>query len=135
MEVRDAVEDDAARMAELTGAPASVMRELVHDRSTRVATVESGTEAGANGGLAGVVSFDARPDAIHVTRLTGTDEAVSRLLDEPIRFARREDMAVEVLIEVERTDLQEAVSEAGFERVESGPRFEGQETVAFRLDP
>ncbi|PSP61852.1 hypothetical protein BRC77_11755 [Halobacteriales archaeon QH_8_64_26] len=162
MEVRDAVEDDAPRLAELTGAPASVMRELVHDRTTKVATSGSdvGNEAdredgsraaseaaesedvgnaelteGNGGELVGVVSFDARRDSVHLTQLAGSERAVSRLLDEPIRFARREDMAVEVLIEEERGDLQEAVGEAGFERAGSGPEFDGRETISFRLDP
>jgi len=165
MEVRDAVEDDAPRLADLTGAPTSVMRELVHDRTTKVATsgddaesesedaekaddsgetgdVEAVEDVGNAGGVdgnggepVGVVSFDARRDSVHLTQLAGTREAVSRLLDEPIRFARREDMAVEVLIEEKRRDLQEAVCEAGFERAGSGPEFEGEETISFRLDP
>lgn len=129
MEVRDAVEDDAARLAELTGAPTSVTRELVHDRTTRIAASGDADDA------AGVVSFDARRDAVHVTQLAGTSEAVSRLLEEPIRFARCEDMAVEVVLEATETELQGIVDEAGFERAGSGPRFEGRETVAFRLDP
>ncbi|PSP73114.1 hypothetical protein BRC86_10625, partial [Halobacteriales archaeon QS_3_64_16] len=83
----------------------------------------------------GVVSFDARRDSVHLTQLAGTREAVSRLLDEPTRFARREDMAVEVLIEEGQPDLQEAVGEAGFERAGSGPKFNGQPTISFRLDP
>jgi uncharacterized protein with von Willebrand factor type A (vWA) domain len=130
MEVREAVEDDAARLAELTDAPASVMREVVHDRTTRIATDETGGDEPA-----GVVSFGARREAVHITQLAGTEAAVSRLLDEPIRFARREDMAVEVLLEETDTDLQGTVTDAGFEYVGSGPRFEGRPTIAFRLDP
>jgi hypothetical protein len=149
MEVRDAVEDDAPRLAALTGTPASVMRELVHDRTTKVATseedvgsegesgdAESAREVDGNGGEPiGVVSFDARRDSVHLTQLAGSERAVSRLLEEPIRFARGEDMAVEVLIEENRSDLQEVVSEAGFERAGSGPEFDGRETISFRLDP
>ena len=37
MEIRDAIEADAERLAALTGAPADVMRNLVHDRTVRVA--------------------------------------------------------------------------------------------------
>jgi hypothetical protein len=162
MEVRDAVENDAPRLAELTGAPESVMRELVHDRTTKVATsredagndgkredgrrnagdtgdvgnIENAGNVEENGGeTIGVVSFDARRDSVHLTQLAGSERAVSRLLDEPIRFARHEDMAVEVLIEEGRPDLQEAVGEAGFERTGGGPEFEGRETISFRLDP
>lgn len=129
MEVRDAVEEDASRLAELTGAPASVTRELVHDRTTRIAESDDGS------GLTGVVSFDAGRDAVHVTQLAGSEKAVSRLLDEPIRFARSEDMAVEVLLDEGETDLHAVVTDAGFERAGSGPRFDGRETATFHLDP
>ena len=42
MEVRDALEADAERLASLTDAPGDVMRNLVHDRTVRVA--EDGDE-------------------------------------------------------------------------------------------
>lgn len=145
MEIRDAVEDDTSRLAELTGAPASVTRELVHDRTTRVAEPEaeagegsddeSGDEDDGDDGPAGVVSFDAKRDVVHITQLAGTKAAVSRLLDEPIRFARSEGMTVELVLEETETDLHETVSEVGFERAGSGPRFEGNRTVSFRLEP
>jgi hypothetical protein len=51
MEVRDAVEDDAAALAELADAPEDVMRNLVHDRTVRVAAVAEGdgsSDAGAD---------------------------------------------------------------------------------------
>ena len=35
MDVRDAVEADADRLAALTGSPRDVMRNLVHDRTVR----------------------------------------------------------------------------------------------------
>jgi len=47
--------------------------------------------------LLGFISFDAREDTVHVTQLDGTSEACERLLAEPVRFAERESMAVEVL--------------------------------------
>jgi hypothetical protein len=152
METHDAVEDDATRIAELTGAPTSVTRELVHDRTTKVTTRASSDETeegdgdgnededngerkpGDDGDLLGVVSFDARREAVHVTQLAGTTAAVSRLLNEPIRFAEREDMAVEAVLEADESDCHEAVREAGFERAGSGPRFEGRETVVFRFE-
>ena len=38
MEIRDAVEADAGRLADLADSPPDVMRNLVHDRTVRVAT-------------------------------------------------------------------------------------------------
>jgi hypothetical protein len=49
MDVRDAVEADAERLAELTGAPTDVMRNLVHDRTVRVAVELDGDRAADSG--------------------------------------------------------------------------------------
>jgi hypothetical protein len=127
MEVREAVEADAGRLATLADAPADTMRNLVHDRTVRVA--DEGSE------IVGFVSFDAKRDAVHVTQLDGTGEAAAQLLDEPVRFARAEGMATELLVEESRSELQRAATAAGFERDGSGPRFEGAPTVRFRLEP
>jgi len=141
MEVRDAVEDDAEALAELADSPADVMRNLVHDRSVRVA-VEGGVDAGPNADaeegaapVLGFVSFDARPDAVHVTQLDGTPEACRRLLEEPLEFARREGMAVELLVPDDSDALRAAVERVGFDERGTGPRFEGQRTVRYRMEP
>jgi len=42
MHIRDAVEDDAEAIAALADAPADVVRNLVHDRSVRVAEQDQG---------------------------------------------------------------------------------------------
>jgi len=83
------------------------MRNLVHDRTVRVAEdgshdpnadVSSSQYGGSDPeDLLGFISFDAREDTVHVTQLDGTSEACERLLAEPVRFAERESMAVEVL--------------------------------------
>ena len=127
MEVREAVEADAERLATLADAPTDTMRNLVHDRTVRVA--ENAGE------IVGFVSFDAKRDAVHVTQFDGTSEAAARLLDEPARFARSEGMAAELLVEESRAELQRAATAAGFERAGPGPRFEGAPTIRYRLDP
>ena len=127
MEVREAVEADAGRLATLADAPTDTMRNLVHDRTVRVA--ENAGE------IVGFVSFDARRDTVHVTQFDGTTEATARLLDEPARFARSEGMTAEVLVEESRSELQRAAAAAGFERACSGPRFEGAPTIKYRLEP
>jgi hypothetical protein len=126
MEVRDAVEADAGRLAALGDAPAETMRNLIHDRTVRVADEDDS--------LVGFVSFDARRDAVHITQFDGQPAAVERLLDEPARFARNEGMATELLVEESREELRRAAADAGFREVGAGPRFDGAPTVKFRLD-
>jgi hypothetical protein len=126
MDVRDAVESDAGRLAELTDAPRDVMRNLVHDRTVRVA--ERGDE------IVGFVSYDAREGAVHVTQIEGDPDVYPPLLDEPIRFARSEGMSVEMLVPEDGPAVEEAAVTAGFETVGSGPRFDGTPTTRLRAD-
>jgi len=127
MEIRDAVEDDAERLAALADGPPDVMRNLVHDRTVRVA--EEGDDT------VGFVSFDAERGTVHVTQLAGTSEACERLLADPIEFARREHMSVELLVPESDGQIRDAVETAGFESTGTGPRFDGEETTRYRLEP
>ena len=145
MNVRDALEADADALASIADSPTDVMRNLVHDRTVRVA--EDGTHdpnADVSGSqyngsdpedLLGFISFDAKEDTVHVTQLDGTSDACKRLLAEPVRFAERESMNVEMLVSPETTGVEDAAEELGFERRGQGPRFEGAPTVRFRLEP
>ncbi|AWB26397.1 hypothetical protein [Halococcoides cellulosivorans] len=126
MDIRDAVEADAETLANLTDSPRDVMVNLIHDRTVRVAEDDES--------IRGFVSFDARDQTVHVTQLDGAEDACDRLLDEPVRFARQESMRVEVLIPQPEQTVRDVVSNAGFERVGTGPQFEGVETVRYRLD-
>ena len=126
MEVRDAVEADAGRLAGLTDTPRDVMRNLVHDRTVRV--VERDEE------IVGFVSYDAREQTVHVTQLEGDTDTYGRLLEEPLGFADAEGMAVELLVPEDEPDVREAALAAGFEELGEGPRFEGQQTTRFRLE-
>lgn len=149
MDVRDAVEADADALADLSGSPVDVMRNLVHDRTVRVALAPD-TEApeARNDGddgehearhgtarIAGFVSFDARGETVHVTQIAGSESACTRLLEEPIRFARREEMSVELLVPQNEGAVRTAVEASDFERVGEGPRFDGRPTARYRLDP
>ena len=127
MEVRDAVEADAEALADLADGPRDVLRNVIHDRTVRVAEVD--------GEVVAFVSFDARPGTVYVTQLGGAPAAVERLLEEPVRFARGEGMAVELLVEEADRVVVGVVEESGFDRVGPGPRFSGVETVRFRLPP
>jgi hypothetical protein len=126
MQVRDAVEADAGRLAALTDTPRDVMRNLVHDRTVRV--VEREEE------IVGFVSYDAREQTVHVTQLEGDTGTYERLLEEPLGFADAEGMAVELLVPEDETDVRDAALAAGFEERGQGPRFEGQQTTRFRLE-
>lgn len=126
MDVRDAVEADAGRLAALTDAPRDVMRNLVHDRTVRVAVDDEE--------IVGFVSYDAREQTVHVTQLEGDADTYQRLLAEPIGFARSEEMAVELLVPEDEPEVGDAARDADFEKVGAGPRFEGQRTTRFRLE-
>lgn len=144
MQVRDAVERDAPAMASLGEAPESVLRNLVHDRSVRV-LVEEGDGAEADDEVLGFVSFDAREDAVHVTEFGGDREAYERLLAEPLRFAEREELPVEMLLrDADETGsptraagdaaMREAAEAVGFTEGGPGPRFRGETTRRYRYE-
>ena len=127
MNVRDAVEADAERLAALTDAPTDVMRNLVHDRTVRVAEADETVE--------GFVSYDAEGSTVHVTQLEGSAELCERLLAEPSRFADREGMEVELLAMASDDAVKTAAERAAFERCGPGPRFDGDRTVRYRWEP
>lgn len=80
-----------------------------------------------------MVSFDARHETVYVTQLAGDREAVERLLEEPIRFARGEGMDVEAIVASDDAAGKSAVETKGFSRSGEGPRFGGERTVRYRL--
>jgi len=127
MEVRDAVEGDAEALADMADGPRDVLRNLIHDRTVRIAIEDDDPVA--------FVSFDARPGTVYVTQIGGEPVACGRLLEEPVRFARREGMDVELLVADGEEAIREAVTGSGFEEVGPGPRFEGVPTVRYRRDP
>lgn len=127
MNVRDAVEADAERLAALTGAPTDVMRNLVHDRTVRVAE--------ADGALEGFVSYDADGSTVHVTQLEGEVSLCERLLAEPRRFAEHEGMVIELLAMESDDAAKVAAERASFRRCGPGPRFDGDRTVRYRWEP
>ena len=140
MEVRDAVETDAAAIAEIADTPADAMRRTIHDRTVRVAVADE-TAADPNtdtepdeSSLVGFVSFDARAETVHVTQLGGTLAACERLLAEPMGFAAGEGMAVELLVVEGNDTVRDAVEAAGFDRLGPGPRFDGQTTTRYRTE-
>ncbi|WP_290815844.1 hypothetical protein [Halovivax sp.] len=145
MHVRDAREADADALATIADSPTDVMRNLVHDRTVRVAEDEAAaSDVDASNGrfagsdpedILGFVSFDARDEVVYVTQIDGTPEACRRLLDEPIAFAEHESMSVEALVTTRSRAVTDALSDHGFDERGRGPRFEGAETVRFRLEP
>ncbi|WP_135823608.1 hypothetical protein [Halorussus ruber] len=159
MRVRDAVEEDGVVLGELADAPAEVMRNVIHDRTVRVAekpVAESGDgreddgsaesdgtgqndesdETGENDAeVVGFVGFDAMPGTVRVTYLRGTPEAREQLLKEPVRFARKEEMSVEALVPEDEAETKQVVEAAGFRQTGTGPRFDGGRTLEYRLEP
>ncbi|MFB6079657.1 MAG: hypothetical protein ABEJ81_01455 [Haloferacaceae archaeon] len=151
MRVRDAVEADAEALAAVGDAPTEVMRNLVHDRTVRVAVRSAGdpgphadapVEGGSGPGtdrdgeeVVGFVSFDARNRTVHVTQLGGSVQVCERLLAEPIRFAAGEGMEVELLVGVDEEEIRAAAERVGFAEDGAGPTFDGRETVRYRFEP
>jgi hypothetical protein len=136
MEIRDAVEADAPALASLAGAPVDVMRNLLHDRTVRVAAEESTPPAdpGEAGDLEGFVSFDVRDGTVHVTQVGGTRAACESLLEEPVRYGTREGMDVELLVPADEAETRAAAETVGFTEHGEGPRFEGTRTVRYRCE-
>lgn len=126
MKIRDAIEADAEELATKTGTPRDVMRNLVHDRTVRVAVTEDT--------VGGFISFDAYRDTVHITQLEGTEEICEQLLEEPIRFAHKEEMDVELLVAVSDEQTKEAVENTEFEQAGNGPTFEGTQTLKYRRE-
>ncbi|WP_121820900.1 hypothetical protein [Halostella salina] len=141
MRIRDAVEADAGDMAAIADAPTDVMRNLVHDRTVRVAeSEEEETDPNADAeeqdpGLLGFVSFDARENCVHVTQVDGTADACEQLLGEPVRFAEREGMPVELIAPDSVPHVADAAESVGFAEAGPGPRFDGTPTVKYRMEP
>jgi hypothetical protein len=162
MRIRDALESDADALATAIDRPRDVVRNMIHDRSVRVAVADGGDEsdgdgaddgdAGADNGNAeadgdegradggdgeeavrGFVAFDVRGDTVHVTDFDGSGSTVERLFEEPRRFARREEMGVEVVIPNDEA-TSEVVEAAGFAAAGRGPRFEGRRTTRYRIE-
>ncbi|PSP95186.1 hypothetical protein BRC84_03685 [Halobacteriales archaeon QS_1_68_44] len=127
MEIRDAIEADAERLADLTGAPIDVMRNLVHDRTVRVAAESDEVR--------GFVSYDAQERTVHVTQLEGNADLCERLLEEPTRFAGREGMDVELLVPEADDPTREAAERSDFSEYGPGPRFDGTRTTRYRWEP
>lgn len=139
MEIRDAVEADAERLASLTGAPTDVMRNLIHDRTVRVAddrVIDENVGADEDADeVEAFVSYDAQGSTVHVTQLEGDADLCRQLLDEPTRFAEREGMDVELLVAEDEETARTAAEAAAFEESGSGPRFGGTETTRYRWEP
>ena len=171
MRVRDALEADAGTLAGMTRAPTQVMRNVIHDRTVRVAERTDDGEGGAEStgmgdgvdaepadpegtadasdpdgaadperdgdadpSIVGFVGFDAERECVYVTHLGGEAETLARLLDEPVRFARKSGLSVQMIVPESESDLQEAVETFGFEHAGGGPHFEGTPTRRYLLE-
>jgi hypothetical protein len=137
MRIRDALESDAEALATATGRPREVVRNMIHDRSVRVAVAgrdDGEDEADSeDANVRGFVAFDVRADTVHVTDFDGVGETVERLFEEPRRFARREEMGVEVVVPNDE-GVSEVIEASGFTAAGRGPRFEGQRTTRYRIE-
>lgn len=144
--VVDMIHDRSVRVAveEAGSTEAGSTEEAVGERAVSVEnpSVEgdgpagdpSATDDGPSGTVVGFVAFDVRDGTVHVTTFGGDGDAVRRLLDEPVRFARREGMPVEAVVPVEEA-ASETIEAAGFDSVGAGPHIDGAPTRRYRYDP
>ena len=141
--VRDAVEDDADTLGSIVDLPADVLRNVIHDRTVRLAVDRPGasgpnddTGAGDDAeSVLGFVAFDVRDGTVHVTQLAGSADVAERLLAEPVRFAVSERFDVAFVVPNSDTDAIAAAEAAGFSAVGSGPSFDGEATTRYRFEP
>jgi len=139
MRIRDALESDAEALASVIGRPEDVVRNMIHDRSVRVAVEGAGDSDTAGDSddaeevVCGFVAFDVRGDTVHVTDFDGNGSTIERLFEEPRRFARREEMGVEVVVPNDEA-TGEVIEASGFESAGRGPRFEGRRTTRYRIE-
>lgn len=144
MEIRDAVEADVPALAALVDVSPTALRNLVHERSVRILVNDDDHEGAWAGdetpgeatteGVHGFVSFDVRDGAVHITQFGGDEDAGERLLAEPLRFARSEGLPVEALVREDDDTFRAALEAVGFERVGSGPQFDGGATERYRFE-
>ncbi len=126
MEIRDALEPDRQAVAEVVGTSVPAAARMIRERTVRVAT------GGDRDHIRGVVSFDVSDDSVRITRLAGDPEAYGPLLEEPLRYAERESMAVESVVPRTEPRVREHIETRDFESVGPGPTFHGTETVRYR---
>lgn len=138
MEVRDAVEADAETLGEIVDLPADVLRNVIHDRTVRVAGDAEKTvgpdadEKTRADEIVGFVAYDVRGGTVHVTQLAGEEQVAEKLLAEPIRFATVESFNVEFVVPVSDTEVRQAAENAGFDPIGYGPRFGEERTRRYR---
>jgi len=143
VEVRDAVEDDAEMLGAIVDLPTDALRNVVHDRTVRIAVDSPGdpgpnadTERGDDAdAVLGFVAFDVRDGTVHVTQLGGDTDVTAQLLAEPVRFAVHEGFDVAFVVPDSDADAAAAAEAAGFSAVGRGPRFDGESTTRYRFDP
>ena len=135
LDVRDAVEADAETLGAIVDLPADALRNVVHDRTVRIA-VEPPSDPGPNAdvepeaddaagaadeSVLGFVAFDVREGTVHVTQLAGDAEVAEHLLAEPVRFAVNEGFDVSFVVPTSDADA-EAVCCAAASGVRRGDR-------------
>jgi hypothetical protein len=141
--VRDAVEDDADTLGAIVDLPEDVLRNVIHDRTVRIAVDRLGepgpnddTGAGDDAeSVLGFVAFDVRDSTVHVTQLAGDADVAERLLAEPVRFAVSEGFDVTFVVPDSDTDAVAAAEAAGFSSVGPGPTFDGDATTRYQFEP
>lgn len=127
MDIREGTEADLEAIATLAGIASETARGLLRDRRVRVGTID--------GSVVAVLCFHHDLGRIHITRLCGDESAFEALIRDPVRVAREEGVSIETVVPDSDRALRGALEAAGFTSAGPGPRFDGEATTWFRLDP
>ena len=126
MDIRDATPGDVEAVERLAPGELDGTR-LILDRRVIVAEAGEGEDAE----IVGFLSYDTWAGAVHVSKLVGEPDVLEELLEEPRRFADREELAIEIVVPESDTALHQALEQAGFEVAGDGPAFHGEATVRY----
>lgn len=125
MDTREATPADASTLEAYVDGDLDAER-LIRERTVVVAE--------ANDEMLGFVAYDAWNGTVHVSALVGDSDVVDVLLQPARRLAATDDMPVEIVVPDDDHDLQTVVEEAGFERVGTGPLFDGEPSHRYRYN-
>ena len=125
MNIRDATEADVEAVASLGELSTDAVQTLLHDRTLWVAT--SGDK------LTGFLVFTINQDAVHISKLGGEKPVISALIGRLIEYANANGLPIETVVPNSETAVRDALSAAGFIRIQSGPEFLGQATHTYQF--
>ncbi|MFB6253595.1 MAG: hypothetical protein ABEI06_03185 [Halobacteriaceae archaeon] len=123
--VRDAVASDCEEIATIADASENTISRMIHEREVRVYECD--------GSIQGFLAFDTWQETVQITRFVAEPENLRRLLEDPIQFGKSEQYPIEIIVPQSNTEIRSTLTEVGFAKIDTGPRFSGESTDRYRL--